>query len=191
MDNTITEISTKRMTANPSLYENQKTNAFQFIVIGLDNVVSPTTGELIPNAADIIKYSVTSADLPSFAQSPLEIRRGNTVMKSAGTPTFSGGAITLNDFVGLQTYDVLLGWQNLSFNMKTRRNGLMKDYKKDAYLIEYTTDFSNVVRVWRLEGCWISNLTKTGFNNTNNADNVAINCTIEFDIAYPDPDATI
>ena len=63
----------------------------------------------------------------------------------------------------------------------------MSEYKKDAYLIEYTTDFAKVVRVWHLLGCWVSSLSKTGFKNDANADNVGIDCTIEYDFALPEP----
>ena len=190
MENTMTDINAYHLNANPSLYEVQKTNAFKFIVTGLDNLVSVTTGEVIPDAADTLKWSVTGIDTPSITQSPLEVRRGNTVMKSAGTPVFTNGRLALNDFVGAGTYDVLLAWQNLSFNFKTRRVGLMSEYKKDAYLIEYTTDFAKVVRVWHLFGCWVTSLSKTGFNNAANADNVGIDCSIEFDYAMPEsPDS--
>lgn len=191
MDNTITDINAYHLATNPSLYEVQKTNAFKFIVTGLDNLTYVTTGERIENAAETLKYSITGIDLPTFEQQPIEVRRGNTVMKSAGTPNFSGGALTLDDFVGAKTYDVLVAWQNLSYNVKTGRVGLMGDYKKTAYLIEYTTDFSKVVRVWHLFGCWVSNLTKSGFNNTQNADKVSINCTIQFDYAIPEAPDTV
>jgi len=186
MDNLRTDISTYHLTANPTLYESQKTNAFKFLVTGLDNLVNVATGEPIVNAADALKWSIKTFTPPSYSQQPLEIRRGNTVMKSAGTPTFNNSTISLNDFVGAKTYDVLMAWQYLSGNIKTGRNGLMKDYKKEAYLVEYTTDFAQVVRVWHLYGCWVSNLSKNDFDNSSTAQDVNISCTIEYDFAIPE-----
>ena len=185
MDTTRTDISAYHMAANPDLYETQKSNAFKFFVTGLDPLINPVTGEIIPNASDILKQSTFSFDPPSFSQDPITVRMGNTVNKTAGTPTFSEGSLSLHDFVGVATYDVLYSWQSLSFNIKTARVGLAKDYKKTAYLLEYTTDFSKVVRVWKLYGVWISNLKKDGFNNADNAQEVKIQCSLSYDWAEP------
>lgn len=185
MDNTRTDISAYHMAASPNLYEVQKSNAFKFIVTGLDPLTNPVTGQVIPNAADILKQSAFSFNPPSFSQQPIEVRMGNTVVKTAGTPTFSDGTLTLHDFVGVETYNVLYAWQALSFNIKTGRVGLAQDYKKTAYLLEYTTDFSKVVRVWKLYGVWVANLSKDSFNNAENASEVKIQCSISYDWAEP------
>lgn len=191
MDNTRTDISAFHMAVAPDAFETQKTNAFKFIVTDLDPLTDPITGQLIPNAADVLKESVISFEEPSFTQSPIEVRRGNLVSKSAGTPTFTSGSLALHDFVGLATYNVLYAWQAKSFNIKTGRVGLQKDYKKTAYLIEYSTDFSTVIRVWKLTGVWISSLKKTGFDNSSNANEVQIQCSIEYDWATPEDPSTI
>lgn len=189
MDNTRTDISAYHIAANQNLFETQKTNAFKFIVTGLDPLTSPITGKIIPNASDVLKQSTFSFDPPSFSQAPIEVRIGNTVNKTAGTPVFSDGAINLHDFVGVETYNILYAWQSLSFNIKTGRVGLANEYKKTAYLLEYTTDFSKVVRVWKLSGVWVSGLKKDGFNNADAASEVRIQCTLSYDWAEPeDPD---
>ena len=187
MDNTRTEISAYHLAArNPDLIETQKSNAFKLIVVGLDPLTNPITGEVIPNASDILKQSAFSFNPPSFSQAPITVRMGNTVVKTAGTPEYSDGTLGLHDFVGMQTYDVLLSWQSLSYNYKTQRVGLASEYKKDAYLLEYTTDFSKVTRVWKLYGVWVSNLTKDGFDNSSSANEVRISCTLAYDLAEPE-----
>lgn len=186
MDNTRTDISAYHLAANPNSFETQKSNAFKFIVTGLDPLVSPITGKIIPNAADVLKQSVFSFEEPSFSQTPIEVRMGNTVVKTAGTPTFSNGTLGLHDYVGVETYNILYAWQALSFNIKTGRVGLAGDYKKTAYLLEYTTDFSKVVKVWKLYGVWIQDLKKDGFDNSQNASEVKINCSISYDWAEPE-----
>ena len=186
MDNTRTDISAYHIAANPDLFEVQKSNAFKFIITGLDNLVNPITGEVITNAADTLKQSVFSFDPPSFSQQPIEVRMGNTVSKTAGTPVFSDGTLSLHDFVGVATYDVLYACQALSFNIKTGRVGLASEYKKTAYLLEYTTDFSKIVRVWKLYGVFVSGLKKDGFDNSSNAQEVKIQCSLSYDWAEPE-----
>lgn len=192
MDKTRTEISAYHLAVAPDSFETQKSNAGKFIVMGLDNLTDPITGQLIPNASDILKQSIFSFEAPSFQQAPIEVRLGNTSVKTAGTPTFADTTITLHDFVGIDTYNVLYAWQALSFNIKTGRVGLAKDYKKTAYMIEYSTDFSRVIRVWKLYGVWVTNLRKDGFDVSQNANEVKIQCSLSYDWAEPeDPNQLI
>ena len=183
IDKTRTDMSTYHLATSPDLGETQKTNAAKLIIMGLDNLVDPVTGNLIPNASDILKESAFQFKAPSFSQQPIEVRIGNTVIKSAGTPTFSDASITLHDFVGMETYNVLYAWQNLSFNTNTYRTGLMPDYKKSAYVLEYSTDFSKIVGAWKLEGVWVSALDKDGFDISSTANEVKINCSLSYDFA--------
>lgn len=192
IDRTRTSISAYHLAVAPDLSETQKSNAGKLIIMGLDNLTDPITGELIPNASDILKQSIYRFNVPSFQQQPIEVRLGNTSVKTAGTPTFSDTTITLHDFVGIETYNVLYAWQSLSFNIKTGRVGLASDYKKTAYMIEYATDFSKVVRVWKLYGVWITNLSKDEFDISSNAQEVKINCSLSYDWAEPeDPNQII
>lgn len=186
VEKTRTDMSAYHLGASPDVYEIQRSNGFKLIVTDLDPLTNPVTGELIPNASDILKQSVFSAEPPSFSQQPIEVRLGNTVVKTAGTPTYSDTSIGLHDYVGLETYNVLLAWQALSFNIKTQRVGLAGDYKKTAYLLEYSPDFAKITRVWKLYGVWITSLKKDGFDNSASAQEVKIQCTISYDWAEPE-----
>ncbi len=185
-DNTITDISAYHLAVMPDAYETQKSNAAKFIVMGLDNLTDPITGKLIPNASDILKQSIFSFEAPSFQQSPIEVRIGNTSVKTAGTPTFADTSISLHDFVGIETYNVLYAWQAQSFNIKTHRVGIASDYKKTAYMLEYTTDFSKVLRVWKLYGVWVNQLRKDGYDTSSSANEVKIQCSLSYDWAEPE-----
>ena len=185
MDNTRTDISAYHMAVNADAFQPQTSNAFKFIVTDLDPLTDPITNQLIPNASDIIKQSVFSMDEPSFSQETIGIRYGNTVVKTAGTPTFSDTTINLHNYVGIETYNVLYAWQALSFNIKTQRVGLASEYKKTAYLVEYSVDFSKVLKVWKLYGVWVTNLKKDGFDNSTNASEVKIQCSLSYDWAEP------
>lgn len=178
---------------NPNLYEIQRTNNFEFIVTDIDNILRAGAGgsettSTIDNAQEILRISVSGAFVPHFTQETIPIRRGNSVQKFAGVPTFQEGRIQLNDYIGADTKAVLMAWQNLSYNVRTEKVGLVTDYKKDCYLVEYTPDYQEVRR-WRLHGCWISALEETEYSHENN-DKHGITATIQYDRAEIDMSGT-
>jgi hypothetical protein len=132
-------------------------------------------------AADILKLNVIKAPVPHFSLGVLEYKRGNETVKFAGTPTFESGSITVDDVVGLDTKSILMAWQALAYNVKTRKGGRMKDYKIDCQLTEYTQDFT-VVRTWDLFGCWISKISEGEFDKENDGKR-QLTATIEYDRA--------
>lgn len=173
----------------PNLSEIQRSNNFEFIITNVDNILRAgmTEGETnstIENAQEILRLSVVSAPIPHYTQNPIEVRRGNSVMKYAGVPTFSNGSIVVNDYIGLDTKSVLMAWQNLSYNVLTEKVGLASDYKKDAFLIEYTPDYQEVRR-WKLHGCWVSGLSESDYSQ-DNSEKHQITATIEYDRAEID-----
>lgn len=187
------------LASNPELYELQRSNNFEFVVYGLGTTivngnrqntnfyragVNTTDTNATLDAAiaeDVIRLSVEKSSVPTFKQDVLEIRRGNSVMKFAGKPTFNDGSLTVRDFIGADTKSALMAWQNLSYNVKTQKVGQMKDYKKDCYLMEYTPD-GQLVRTWTLKGCWISELSMEEFNQEN-MEKKTIVATIPYDYA--------
>ena len=173
----------------PNLSEIQRSNNFEFIITNVDNILRAgmTEGETnstIENAQEILRLSVVSAPIPHYTQNPIEVRRGNSVMKYAGVPTFSNGSIVVNDYIGLDTKSVLMACQNLSYNVLTEKVGLASDYKKDAFLIEYTPDYQEVRR-WKLHGCWVSGLSESDYSQ-DNSEKHQITATIEYDRAEID-----
>ena len=174
---------------NPSLYEPQRTNNFTFIVTGIDNILrvgvsaeEAEDNDYIKNAGNTLSFSVVSASIPMFSQEPITIRRGNSVMKAAGLPTFSEGSLEVNDYIGADSKSILMAWQNLSYNVNTEKVGLMSDYKKTCYLCEYSPDYK-LVRTWKLLGCWVSSLSEDGFNQES-GDKKVITARIEYDKAF-------
>lgn len=187
MTTNISQIGTYHLADNPTLYEVQRDNNFEFIVTGIDNILRVDADEndvnaRIKNASQTLRFSVVSTSIPMFTQQPIEIRRGNTVMKAAGVPTFSDGSLVVNDFIGADTKSALMAWQNLSYDVKTERVGRMADYKKTCYLTEYTPDYK-LVRTWKLMGCWVSGLSEGDFNMEQNGKKT-ITATITFDKAF-------
>lgn len=178
--------SSYHMADSPNLYEPQRSNNFEFIVSGLNNLIAPDgSGRAIAEqvASDAIRLSVSSANVPNFSQGVIEIQRGNNSVKYAGVPSFDAGQIVCNDYIGLETKLVLEAWQSLSYNTQTQKVGLAGDYKKECSLVEYTPDYQPV-RKWTLRGCWISALSEDAFNNESN-DKHTVTVTIQYDYAYP------
>ena len=174
---------------NPNLSEIQRSNNFEFIITDIDGILRAGMAEggansTFPNAQEVLRLSVVSAPIPHYTQNAIEVRRGNSVMKYAGTPTFSNGTVVVNDYIGLDTKSVLMAWQNLSYNVATEKVGLASDYKKDAYLIEYTPDYQQV-RKWILHGCWVSGLSESDYSQ-DNSEKHQITATIEYDRAEID-----
>lgn len=181
------QISAYHLADNPELYEIQRSNNFDFIVTDIDNIVrsdakDTDTNRTISNAQNVLHFSVVSSSLPMFTQEVVTVNYGNSVMKAAGKPTFSDGTLVVNDFIGADTKSVLMAWQNLSYNVRTDKVGRMADYKKNCYLQEYTPDWQ-LVRTWRLIGCWVSGLSEDQFSN-DSSDKKTISATITFDKAY-------
>lgn len=174
-----------------SVYEIQRTNNFEFVVPSsqIDGILkagATSTGEnsKFAHASEVLRLSNVTAPVPHFTQSQIEVKKGNSTIKFAGVPTFPSGTVKFNDYIGADTKEVLMAWQNLSYNVKTQKVGIASDYKKEAYLIEYSPDYQQVRR-WVLHGCWISGLSESGFDNETNNKNT-IDCTIQYDYAELD-----
>ncbi len=168
---------------DPEHYEIQRSNHFEFVVEGLDELLVPTnTWVQGANARDVIRISTSKAFVPHFTQSALTVKRGNSTVKFAGSPEFGNGTIDLDDFIGAGTKDLLYAWQQKSYNVRTEKVGLASDYKKIAHLIEYTPDLQ-MVRMWELMGCWLSSLEFGEYNAESN-DKQKITATLEYDKGY-------
>jgi hypothetical protein len=178
-----------RLADNPNLYEPQRSNNFEFVVTDIDNIVragmkESDAGAKIANAQEVLRLSVSEAAVPHFSQGDIEIRRGNNSMHFAGTPTFDSGSFNFTDYIGADTISILMAWQNLSYDVNTEKVGLVTDYKKDAYLIEYTPDWQKV-RQYILKGCWIKGISEPSLNFDSN-EKRTISATILYDYAKLD-----
>lgn len=185
------QIGTYHLSDNPQLYEIQRSNNFEFIVTDIDGImragaIGTELNAKFKNAQEILRVSINKAKVPHFTQNVIEVKRGNSTLKYAGTPTFPEGSISFHDFVGADVKSILMAWQNLSYNVKTEKVGSLDvtNYKKDCYLIEYTPDYRKV-RQWILKGCWISGISEGDYSN-DSSDKKLIDCTIQYDRAEID-----
>ena len=185
-----TSIGAQHFASKKELFEIQRSNNFEFIIpTGAFTQITPygenAEAHTIDNAGEVIRLSVSSASIPYFSQQVIEVRRGNTSVKYAGPISYGAGSIRCYDFIGAQTKDILMGWQARSGNPVYQTVGQQKDYKMDCYLEEYTPDYTERVRTWKVEGCWISDMNDDGYSVDNGGSAKQITCTIQFDRAYP------
>lgn len=185
------QIGTYHLADNPQYFEIQRANTFEFVVTDIDGILRAgaigTEGNAyIKNAQEMLRLSVNSAFVPHFNQEIVQVKRGNTTLKYAGTPNFNEGTLKFHDFIGADVKSILMAWQNLSFNVQTEKVGSLDvtNYKKDCYLIEYTPDFRKV-RTWKLYGCWISSISEDPYSS-DSFDKKMIDCTIQYDRAEID-----
>lgn len=169
---------------NTKYYEPQRSTDFEFIIDSRDmeNLVSITTNEVIPNAQEILRLAVVQCPIPHYTIDVLTQRRGNSVTKFAGTPSFNEGSLTVRDWIGVDTKGILMAWQHLAYDVNTDKVGILSDYKKNATLIEYSPD-KQVVRSWTLYGCWINSIDEDAYSHQNNQDQREIRATIQYDKA--------
>ena len=165
----------RHISANLATYEAARTGFFSLIVDDIDNIINAaysgnhadaTDNDRISRAQETLTLNVVSAPVPHFKVNTLSYKRGNDTVNFAGTPEFNGGTITVDDVVGQDTKSILMAWQALTYNVYTRKGGRMRDYKKNATLIEYTQDFEEVRR-WTIYGCFITEITEDDFNKEN------------------------
>lgn len=181
------KLGTHYLTDNPQLFEIQRSNNFVFYIEGLSKTLNiPQNSYAYNNADDVLRISLKKGFVPHFKISPITVKRGNNEMKFAGNPTFDAGTIELDDFIGASAKDVLVAWQAKAYNVRTEKVGLASDYKRLGYLMEYTPDYQ-LVRTWKLEGCWCGDLSEGDYSH-DSADKHSITATINYDKAYIDID---
>ena len=169
-------LGTYHISDDLSNYETARSNFFELIVEDLDDLLYPefsyddehigshyVTGSsstrqnpdskkgAYTSGQEILRLSVNKTFVPQLTLGVLEYRRGNSVVRFADVPSWnSGGTIDFQDFVGLETKNVLLAWRNLAYDWNTDTQGRAGDYtvngvkrkgyKRNAILVEYTPD---------------------------------------------------
>lgn len=184
--NTRSNVGAYHYSANKELFEIQRGNNFEFVIDknldGINAFGSQT--KTFQNAQELIRLSVASVSAPHVNQNVIEVRRGNTGVKYAGTMSYGSGTLSVYDFIGAETADILMAWKAQAGNPLTQQVGLQADYKRTATLIEYSPDYEEITRTWVLEGCWISSISEGDFSVDEGGSARRLNATLEYDRAY-------
>ena len=117
----VNKLGTRHISANAQNYEVARSNFFSVIVDDLDDLLYPEYSYTGENAAtefvtstsgrhgsEVLKLSVNTIYVPHYSMTPIEVRRGNSIVKFADNPSWTAGTITVQDFVGLKVKDVLM-----------------------------------------------------------------------------------
>ena len=201
--------SSYHISDRPDLYQPAVSNTF-VLVIGMSNLstlglpdVNLDKNLLLPgrdslkedfddndylklgtNASDIIRISVISGKVPHFSLDPIEIRRGNSRVKFAGSPSFENEDLTLQDYVGARTKDILMAWQAKAYDVVNDIVHTSDNYKINCTLNEYSPDMQTLVRSWDMIGCWIGGISEDNFNVQERKER-QITATLHYDRAIP------
>lgn len=182
------QIGIHHLADNPSLYEVQRNNNFEFIITDLNGIkragaLGTESNAYISNAQEVLRIAVNKAFVPHFTQEVVAVKKGNATMKYAGVPTFGEGTVEINDYIGADAKSALMAWQNLSYDVDTEKVGSMSNpntqYKKTCYLVEYTPDYRKV-RTWVLYGCWVSGITEGEYSAEDGGKRV-VSATVQYD----------
>jgi hypothetical protein len=180
-------VGTYYLADNPKYYEPQRTNTFTFYVSDLNGILKDyNVKDLTTDGSEekALELSVKASSVPHFSIGKISINRGNSQMHFAGKPEFRDGQITVQDYIGAHTKEILMAWQRRAYNVMTEKVGLASDYKHDAYLLEYTPEYQ-LVRTWILRGCWVQNIDEGEYNH-DSTEAKTMNVTIVYDKAYID-----
>lgn len=172
-------------------YQPAKGNFFEFIVEDLGDLLKPGVEEelaqdsdYITNGQEVIRLTISKAGIPHFSLNDIEVRKGNSVVHYAGVPTFDETSIEVDDMIGAQSKAVLEAWQNRAYNVVTDKGGRAVDYKRNATMIEYTSDHVRV-RSWKLIGCYIREVNEDDYDKETD-DLRRVTATIRYDRAIPE-----
>jgi len=167
-------MGTEHMVGN-DYYEPQRTNNFEVQFTGFERLYYPKGGSMVqafPSqsklASKSITVSVDSYSAPQINISAIPIKYGNNTVKVAGTPEFPDSSITLNDYIGLDTENIITMWQKCTYNPDTEQVGLASCYKLDGYLIEYSPE-GTVYRRWKIIGAFPLQVNLGDYSQDGNA----------------------
>lgn len=138
------------------------------------------------NDLDLI---VQRAFLPQVSITPLELRHGNDSIKLAGTASWQGGSIVIQDVLSRKELDAVLEWRDQVYRYDSDEGGIIglaEEYKKNGYIVEYAAD-GRFQRRWPLKGMWISDIN-LGDLNAADASLKEISFTIQIDPSPTKPE---
>ena len=188
-------------------YEPQRDNHFEFVVEfdgndkllrygeSIDSENGSSTDAYFGDVQHILRVSLDSAFLPEIGVGTIPVKRGNSDIVFAGAPNIGhSGTLNFNDWIGVRTYDILLAWFQLVYNMTTDKVGLAQDYKRTAHIFQYTPTWQ-LVRAWQLNGVFPTGVKggDLSYSNGGNAQ-MKVQATISYDnfeLDYRTLDATL
>lgn len=178
---------------HPEVFEPARSNCFELIIddapqLLKEGVKAATAkpSDYINNALDVIRLSCENFPVPNYSLGTMEVRRVNSTIKFASTPTWdSGKSFKCTDFIGAKTKDVLLALKARAYDINNDTLREASEYKHTWTVNEYNVDFTKKLRSWKIYGAFITKLDENDFSHDDTALR-SITVTIEYDRAVPD-----
>lgn len=179
------------ISANPDLYAPQLAQNFLFVFPDFGPLLKDgKNGEeedaYVYNVSETLQVSLISADIPSFTQSPIVVRRGNSMAKYAGTIEWQDINLTFNSFEGAGTKDAILAWRNLTYNVSKDAIPSLYDtdipYKQTCLLIEYSGDWKKQ-RTWKIINAFPRDVKFDGYSGESTDTKLKVTLTLSYDRA--------
>lgn len=120
---------------------------------------------------------------PQMSVEKLSIRTGNGTVNYAGTPTVGDSSISFNDYIGMQTEQILLAWYAMAHNIMNDKVGFKEYYSQDGILYKWAPNGTRTISWWLL-GCWINEYNQ-GQYSRENTDKRAFSTNIIYDKPVP------
>lgn len=150
-------------------WEPQRTNHFEVIINGLPQELT---------------LAVSMFSLPNITNDPIEVAHQNSRHKYAGQANFAGAeSLEVIDYIGLDVEDIVDSWRTQVYNAETDKMGLAADYKRDAYVVEYSPDYEKL-RTWKIVGAWPSGVAFGDTLSMEGSEVKKVTLTIAYDRAY-------
>jgi hypothetical protein len=162
---------------NKDLYEVQRVNNFRInITLSDDSKIENKT-----NVAEVFSVALRSFTPPSYSQNSISVSRGNTKIFYAGRMDVAGSMdLTFEDYIGADTYGQLMALQKEAGNLANEKVFSSKRYKHTVTVEELTPDYSQVVRIYTLSGCWFTNVRQSELNQEG-TDKSSVTATMYYD----------
>lgn len=103
---------------------------------------------------------------PQMNVETLSVRTGNGTVNYAGTPSVANSAISFNDYIGMQTEQILLAWYSMAHNIMNDKIGFKEYYSNDGLLYKWAPNGTRTLSWWLL-GCWINEYNQGQFSRQN------------------------
>lgn len=129
-----------------------------------------------------ISFHIRSGKLPTVSFAAISTRHFNEVNNQAGARSFDTLGITVHDAIGFDVEKFFHDWLQEVQNTQTGEMGYAEDYKRTAYITEYSIN-GDVRSQWEYKGVWPSSVN-FGSLSKENVDKKSVDVTLTYDKAW-------
>lgn len=162
--------------ATNSAYEVQRTQHYEIVIEGLDDVSDEAAGY-----QEVFTLTAYRVGAPKMSVDTIDLKKGNETVKVAAVPKYDNISVEVYDVIGKDMQRILQDWFYKIFDPETKQMGLVNSYKKNATLYLYSPD-STSVRVWTLYGVFPVSISFSDMSS-NSAEAVTVSLDLSVDRA--------